>query len=174
VVKMPGVRSHGSGRVHPHQRDTYDGAPTLGFNLSLPPDLNEKYDETTKHDMSDACRVNYRQRIARIIKFWKTGDPEYYTVGVCQVTLEDLQDVTRHYFGRFKEDLIYTGMNSEFLKHFLVTVKWKKDGKLKGVDDLRKYKDAIMWGAKTAGQRLPTSFYEMMDRVLGGFKKEFR
>jgi hypothetical protein len=88
--------------------------------------------------------------------------------------LEDLQDVTRHYFGRFKEDLIYTGMNSEFLKHFLVTVKWKKDGKLKGVDDLRKYKDAIMWGAKTAGQRLPTSFYEMMDRVLGGFKKEFR
>jgi hypothetical protein len=69
--------------------------------------------------------------------------------------------------------LIYTGIKSEFLKHFLITVKWKVDGKLKGVDNLHKYKDAIMWDAKTASQRLPTSFYEMMDSFLGGFKKAF-
>jgi hypothetical protein len=173
VVKMPGVRSHGSGRVHPHQRDTDDGAPTIGSTLILPSDLNMTYNETAKHDMTDACRINYRQRIARIIKFWKKGDPDYYAVGVREVSQDELLDETRYYFGRFKEDLIYIGMNSEFLKHFLVKIKWKLDGKLKGVDDLRKYKDAVMWGAKTAGMRLPTSFYEMIDKFLGGLKKEY-
>jgi hypothetical protein len=100
------------------------------------------------------------------------GDPEYYAVGICKVSPEELLDETRYYFGCYKEDLVYTGMNSEFLKHFLVKIMWKHDGKLKGVDDLRKYKDAIMWGAKSASKRLPISFYKMIDKFLGGFKKE--
>jgi hypothetical protein len=41
------------------------------------------------------------------------------------------------------------------------------------VDDLRKYKDAIMWGAKQVNALLPAKFYEMFDNFLGGYKKEW-
>jgi hypothetical protein len=43
---------------------------------------------------------------------------------------------------------------------------------LKSHDDMRKYKDAIMWGAKVAGQQLPTSFYTKMNKFLQAYKNE--
>ena len=68
---------------------------------------------------------------------------------------------------------MHSGLNVNFLKHFHVKNKWKSDGKLKSWDDQQKYKDALMWGAKIKGERLPTSFYEMYDNYLLAFKKEF-
>ena len=38
---------------------------------------------------------------------------------------------------------------------------------------MRKYKDAIMWGANVSGERLPISFYEEFDKFLGSYKKIF-
>jgi hypothetical protein len=43
---------------------------------------------------------------------------------------------------------------------------------LKSRDDMRKYKDAVMQGAKVAGQQLPTSFYVEMDKFLQAYKHE--
>ena len=161
---MPGSsRKQGKGRIHPHQRDTDDKVDVIGGAIALPADLEKQYQETAKHEMNDNCRKNYRQRISRIIKFWKTNDREYYDVGVKSVSAEDLAIPSNYYYNRYKEDIVYSGLNVNFLKHFHVKNKWKSDGKLKSWDDQGKYKDALMWGAKIKGERLPTSFYEMND-----------
>ena len=68
---------------------------------------------------------------------------------------------------------MYEGLNESFVLHFLVSNKKKADGKLKSLEDLWKYKDAIMWGSKVAGKLLPVKFYEMFNQFLHGYKKEF-
>jgi hypothetical protein len=66
----------------------------------------------------------------------------------------------------------------DIFKAFLSSTKVKKiddDGNeiLKSPEDLRKYGDAVMWGAQIAGQRLPTEYYEEMDRFKASYKKEY-
>ena len=46
-----------------------------------------------------------------------------------------------------------------------------KNGKLKALMDTRKYKDAILWGAKVLDAKLPISFYEDIDNYLKSYKK---
>jgi hypothetical protein len=170
-AKMPSTARH-SGRIRPHQRDTDDTAAVLGCTLSAPVGFLEKYNETNEKSMSVACRKNYRQRLARIIVFWKETSPEYYAVGVREVSEEVRNDPTRFYYGR-KLDLVYKGMNMQFFLHFLLETKRKGNGKYKSLEDLRKYKDSVMWGAKMASERLPTKFYKVVDNFLASYKKEF-
>jgi hypothetical protein len=169
--KMPSTASH-SGRIRPHQRDTDDAAPVLGSALAAPEGFLEKFNETNEKSMSTACRKNYRQRLARIITFWKESSPDYYAVGVREISEELGKDPTRFYYGR-KQDLVYSGMNMQFFLYFLLETKRKANGKYKSLEDLRKYKDCVMWGAKMASERLPTTFYEGVDNFLGSYKKEF-
>ena len=77
--------------------------------------------------------------------------PEYYAVGVKDVSVDDQNDPRKYYFdGHFKKDFIYEGMRPELVLHFLPSTKQKPDGKIKFKTDLRKYKDAIMWRATVA------------------------
>ena len=69
--------------------------------------------------------------------------------------------------------MVYTGMNVDFLKYFLVKNKYKVNGKMKTKDNMRKYKDVIMWGCSVRNKILPVEFYTMWENYLKGFKKEF-
>ena len=109
------------GRIRPHQRDTDDTAPTIGAELELPEGLDQALNQTTKHDIDDACRKNYRQRLTRIINFWQAAnDPDYYQLGVRDVSEEDLEDESLFYFNKYNRDIMYQGMRTEFVTHFLV------------------------------------------------------
>jgi hypothetical protein len=105
------------------KRETNDQAETVGADIAEPADLAAAYNETVRVSMADKCRRNYRQRIARIILFWKTNDPDYYHIRVQSVSECDLADPTKYYFGKFKEDLVYEGLNEVFVLHFLVSKK---------------------------------------------------
>jgi hypothetical protein len=168
-------RGHNQGgRRYAHDRNTNDSIPIIGASLSVPSDLKDKYNETTSHDMGNDCRNDYRCRINRIIKYWEKECSDYYQVGVTDVNNADQNDITKYYFkGKYKEDIVYEGLNSNFVLYFLVNTKKKDGGKLKSWDDLRKYKDAIMWGAKTQEKQLPRTFYTTFDSFLKGYKKEF-
>ena len=48
----------------------------------------------------------------------------------------------------------------------------KINGKTASHVQIRKYNDAIIYGAKEAKQRLPIIYYEEMEKFLGAFKKE--
>ena len=59
----------------------------------------------------------------------------------------------------------------KFVVKFWMDNKHLKDGFLKSLMDTRKYKDAIMWGAGIAGQKLHTSFYDATEKYLKSYKK---
>ena len=165
-------RQQNNGRIRPDQRNTDDTVALLGSGLTSPPDLEKNFHATMKLAMKDSCRTNYRRRLQTIAKFWKENNPDYYAVGVREVGEEELNDETKFFYGRYKLDLMYPGLNYKFVLHFLLSTKMKKDGNFKSYPDLRKYKDAIMWGAKIAKQRLPTAFYESFENFLAAYKNE--
>ena len=175
-----------AGRVYPHERDDDDVSPIIGGDLPVPRDLEAKYNATLHKEICDATRQDYRRRIRVIVNFWKENHKDYYELGVRNVDEEEQQRESCYFFGgRYKQDIIYTGINVDFLLSFLVSTKFKKSNerademnernmeRLKGVRDMQKYMEAIMWGAKTKGEKLPYSFYERLDRFYAGYKKEY-
>jgi hypothetical protein len=171
---MPLSRGNRTGRVHPHQRPTDNSVAILGQNLD---DIGEDYEndlhDTVRRGMDDKCRKNYRQRLARIALFWKESCPQYYNVGVREVGTDECNDMKKFYFGRYRTDLVYAGMNVDYVLHFLMQNVTKADGKLKSFQDIRKYRDAILWGSKVAEQRMPQTFFEQTDIYLEAYKKKF-
>ena len=160
------------GRIHPHERDTNDAAPILGENIAVAGTFQQQYNATHAVSMSDKNRKDYRARLVRIANSWEEHCKDYYQVGVKKVSEQDQHDESKFFFsGNYKVDLIYTGLNYKFVLDFLMNTKYKKNGKLKSNQDTRKYKDAILWGAMIAGERLPTKFYEEMDKYLASYKK---
>ena len=163
----------GGGRIFPHERDTNDVAPLLGTGLEIADEYEDQYNETLRVAMDDKARKDYRCRLVRIAKFWEEKCSDYYEIGVREVNAADLANPSKFYYNRYKLDLVYTGLNVKYVLHFLMSNKLKPNGKIKSVGDMRKYKDAILWGAKIAGERLPTNFYEEMEKYLISFKKIF-
>ena len=102
---MPRTRGSG-GRILPHQRDTNDAVAILGENLDLGNDFTQNYNESLKHGLSDKNRKDYRCRIVRVCKYWKEHCPDYYAIGVREVTDEDLKDESKFYYGHYNYDLL--------------------------------------------------------------------
>jgi hypothetical protein len=49
--------------------------------------------------------------------------------------------------------------------------KTKSFEKIKGYQDMQKYKDVILQGANVSGEQLPVCFYKEFDKFLGSYKK---
>ena len=163
-----------SGRSGRLQRNTNDTVPIIGSSLvpAVDETINDALHDTLTQGMSHATRRNYRCRIAKIIQHFREKFPEYYQIGVRQLTEEEKADKTKYFFNQ-TEDLIYTGFNVQFFMFFLSSTDKRADGKLKSHEDLRKYRDAVLWGAKIAGHHLPSSFYDSMEVYLQAYKKKF-
>lgn len=71
-----------------------------------------------------------------------------------------------------KYDLVYNGLNSNFLKAFLTTKIKKVNGKTCSYPQIRKYFDAVMFGAREAKERLPVCFYDCQKHFLASFRKQ--
>ena len=122
------------GRLHAHDHD-----------LVLPADHDDLVNETLSHDMAMKTRRNYRNRQKNMMAYWKEHHPEFYALAVVDVSEEDQHDESMYFFdGAFKKDLVYTGLNIDYVLKFLMKTKKKQDGKLKSEGDLKKYKDAIL------------------------------
>ena len=164
-------------RIRPEERETDDTVETIGQHLPLPEGYEEGLHETEQMEYSDKYRRNNRSRIAQIFKYWKVKDPDYYEIGVKQLTAEEQQTPSKYYF-QHKEDLIYQGLNVTRVISFLMNNKHHKKGPSKGMlyswDHMRKYRDAIQWGAKMVNQSLPTDFHKAMDRWMSLYKVEYK
>ena len=133
----------------------------------IDPAIQQLIHETEKHHLSDNCRRNHRHRIKRMTEFWKQSDnvPNSCVQKVVRVVPPDECNNASNWFcanrpwvGPFKEDLHCGNMSSDCHKAFLGEVKIKDDGDCRSADDMRKFRDAIMWGAKTAKQFTPSMF----------------
>ena len=164
------------GRILIHERDVDDDTPIIGGEETKNNELGDTYDtkfhDTIPKNMEDDTRKDYRRRIICVANYLEQHCPLYYSTGVRMVPETEFGDRTKFYFnGKYKKDLVYAGLNVKFFVKFLMDNKTLKNGKLKSLMDIRKYKDAILWGAGVVDEKLPTSFYEDIDKYLKSYKK---
>jgi hypothetical protein len=159
------------GRIRPHQRDADDNVEILGANIAVSAEHTASVKATERQDLNEKNKRNYRNRIKHIYEWLKIEYPDYYNVGVIELSEDQLADEDMFWW-KNKFDLIYEGLNVGMVKAFLAFKKRKENGKCSSHVQLRKYNDAILWGAKTSQQRLPLSYYEAMEKFLVAFKKE--
>ena len=84
--------------------------------------------ETERNDLATNNKRNYRNRLKNLYTFWQEKYPQYYAVGVRALTEEELGDEDMFWW-KNKHDLIYTGLNVQFVKAFLAHKKKKENGK---------------------------------------------
>jgi hypothetical protein len=163
-------RAH-TGRIRPHERDTNDEAAILGAEINVLEQHSSAVQQTESNDLVRDVKRDYRNHIKHIYDFWKEKYPAYYAVGVRELADEELADEDM-FWHRNKCDLVYEGINVKMVKAFLAAKKNKANGKVSSVTHLQKYNDAILYGAKKAGQWLPWSYFEEMEKFFGAYKKE--
>ena len=169
-----------SGRIQPGERECNNEAQLIGSGVPLPPDYEQQLHATAKFQMKTETKRGYRCRISKIIEWWKNHDSEFtkamYKEGVRDVSDDDLKNESKSYFGKFKKDLVYTGLEVKGVLYFLMNTQTKAgksdSRKLKSFEDARKYFDAIKWGATQANQLLPTEFFTQSEQYLASYKKK--
>lgn len=114
----------------------------------------------------------HRNRLRVIINWLKQEYPEYAEAGgVVQISQEmlDNPNFCQH---NNTEDLAYAGINVALIKAFLGSVKRKANGKICSYEHIRKFHDAILFGAEQAEEILPRLYHQSIHSFIDSFKKE--
>ena len=116
-----------------------------------------------------------------MIEFWKQSDKvpkSYIQRAVRKVPRSEYKNESNWFYanrprvGPFKEDLRYDKISPDYYKHFITEIMIKEDGNHRLADNVRKFRDAIMWGAKTAKQFTPSAFHGDIETFHKAFKKK--
>jgi hypothetical protein len=98
---------------------------------------------------------NYRNRIQAICEWMQKEFPEYVERGGVE-PITNWQKSDRTFFAyKSTLDFRYDRLNVDLIKIFMSRRKTKADGKIYSHVHLRKFRDAILWGAEKAVQTLP-------------------
>jgi hypothetical protein len=165
------ARGRSGGRIRPHDRETDDSAPILGADIEVQVVHRQGVRTTEQRGLNVVTKRNYRNRLKEIYTFFKTAYPEYYNVGVQELSEEERTDLDSFHW-KNSHDLIYAGLNVSLVKAFLANKKLKGNGNTSSHVQLRKYHDAILWGSQEASQLLPKDYYFEMDKFLQSYRKE--
>jgi hypothetical protein len=128
--------------------------------------------DTEDHEKVINTMRDYRNRIQRLCEWLQKEFPEYVELGGV-VPITNAQKSDRVFFA-YKSilDLRYQGLNVDFIKLYMAARKVKADGKILSHGHIRKYHDAILWGAEKAAQTLPLNFRPKMKKFLESYLKE--
>ena len=165
---MPG------GRQHPAFRsDAPDHVPIAGGNLAVHYQHQQDINETEDNRRKPKTKKQHRNRLKAIIEWLQTHYPEYATGAGGVVEISAATCNNPNFFQHTNTmDLYYEGINVTFIKAFLGSVKRKENGKMCSFSHIRKFHDAILFGAEQAGHILPRMYHQEMQKFLESFKKE--
>ena len=124
---------------------------------------------------------DHNNRLKKMILWIKDEYPTYYTDGI--VALTDEQKINKAQYHTTTHDFIYTGLNVSIIKAFMSGNKYKQTTvqNIEGEEPpkvqysyshIRKYQDAILFGAGRAKQALPQEYDLDMKQFLDSLKKE--
>lgn len=146
-------------------------APLLGDEQELQGAALSAMQETEDFERKEKTMRDHRRRINCVVDWLQENAPEYFAVGVVSTTSEDRDNPRRHLYGA-QRDLKYTGLHVSFIKAFIASKKIKSNGMHSSFANLRKYHDAVLFGAERAKTPLPPSYLEQMPTFLLSCKKE--
>ena len=147
--------------IRPHQRDINDETEITGAgDIVVLDEHTELIRVTEDHGLKLSTRKDYVPTYAFTCFF------KYHILNCERGGVVELLGNEQTYHHTNTYDLKYVGMNVELIKAFLGQKKTKLNGKTSSFTQMRKYYDVILWGAMSAKEQLPTSFYVEMDIVL--------
>jgi hypothetical protein len=153
-------------------QQTNDPALLEAEEVNLHPEHRDGIHETENHKRKVETMQGYRRRIERICEFFIGHYPEYAVSGVRLLTDDDkIEGPNQHHYNN-TYDLVYQGINLNLVKAFLSEAKKKENGKFSSHEHIRKYHDAILFGAEEAGVVLGEGYRSGMDIFLNSYKKE--
>jgi len=102
-----------------------DVAQILGHDLEIDEEVANDIRATQQANMGDKARKEYRNRIKRVIKHFRTTSNEYYAIGTRVLSPEEKSN--RVFFGHPNDrDLVYEGLNIKQVLAYLATKKKKR------------------------------------------------
>ena len=149
-----------------------DVTPTIGGGIDLGADYEKQLQDTQQHALTKAVVNDFRRRIGHITEYFKEEVPDYFAVGVRNITAEEKAKPSMYFRKHDKYDLIYAGLNEAVILKFLISRKVKDDGNFLCHSSLRKYYDAIQWGAGIRKEGLSSRFKDSMSRWLAAYQKQ--
>ena len=134
---------------------------------------------------------NARARLSEMIIFLKHKYPAVARRLVIKITQRDLNDPTFHWYGA-TEDFVYSDIHPDIIKAFLSLKKNKKfvlprgraaqekalrknpnrEDRIMGFDHIRKFHDALLFGASEKKTRMSDLYNIEMKKYLAQYKKE--
>jgi hypothetical protein len=166
-------RSGGSGRIHPGQRSqTNHNEHRRENNYELLPEHTEAIAVTEDHEVKDATRKDYRSRLQRMVDWCLEKYPDFYEDAVYPITQQERNDASKHYYDQ-REDFRYDLLDSSIIRSYLSeTRKNSSTGKTRSFSHVRKFYDALLFGAREQGVAFPSTFHVDLEKFLKSFKKE--
>lgn len=164
-------RTTQGGRIGSFDHDTMKDSLILGANIEMLEENSSSARQMEQNDVSLRAKRDYRNRIKKVYKFIEQQYPGYYTVSVRELSVEELADQDKWWHNN-KHDLVYEGLNVNIVKAFLVSKKISPNGDTASFESLRKYNDAILFGAQKVKQTLSHEYYDEMEEFLTTLKKE--
>jgi hypothetical protein len=160
-----------AGRIRPYKKDADDSTAILGASIPVQDVHSQEVRNTEQRGLDLKTKRKYRNWIREIYTFFKSHYPDYYTVGIRQLSEEERTDLDSFHWKNL-HDLICTGINVSMVKAFMAHKKVEANGNTSSHVQFRKYNDALMWGSQAAKQLLPRGYYKKVDKFLQSFRKE--
>ena len=117
--------NHRRGRIHLHQQNTDFTGLLLGDEIELGDSYVRNVQAIEDFKIDIKTKRTHRNRIKQFYRFLETKFLSYYEIGVRVLSEEELAD-RKKYFWKNQHDLVYSGLNTKFLKAILSTRVVKK------------------------------------------------
>lgn len=143
----------------------------IGEEIQLQAAHDTSMQETENFAKKQKTVNDYCCRITSMVKWVQQNYPQYYDLGVVELTNEQKEKKKYH---RQTHDFIYDKINIKIIKGFISANKFKADNPNQqyGFVHMRKYHNAIQFGARRAEVQLPQSYRLKMPLFLDSLKKE--
>ena len=147
-----------------------DGAANAEDDLGH--DFKQRLQKTLSHEKTDKTRRDYRNRILRMTKYFQQECFRYFEVGVRKNTSAEMRDPAMYFYDKYEYDLIYAGLNVDYVLKFLMDQEKTAAGNLRTKADMQKFRDAIKWGAQIRGEALSQECWDKLDLYLFSYKRQ--
>jgi hypothetical protein len=144
--------------------------------LELRPEDHANIATTTDHSEKEATRNEYRNRLQRMVDWCVEFYPEHASELIRPISDEELRDPRKHYHKQ-KLDFVYEKLTANIVLAFMATIrKVNPDGTgmARSFEHVRKFQDAVVFGARERGVVLSRIFRQKISTYLSSFKKERR
>ena len=147
--------------------------PTIGTDVVVRAEHVNALNETKTKASQTQTRRGHRRRIKKIIEWWMEEYPDYFEIGTCVLSQEEKADTMMFHFDFCDRDIEYRGLRIDMLLAFMAANKRKP-----GTDifysntHMRKWYDAVTFGARTVKVELPWDYKSEMDNFMVSYRKE--